>query len=125
MMSIHAHLHVRDFTDEDYEALLELDSDVARPRLSEAMLSTLRTHVHSKGAAQGKAGCGAPVPCAPGQTSSLADKVLLPVAYACILSLYLLGCCSTLINALQAGAHASTLFVRSIAVQEVVSMMLW
>ena len=74
----------RDFTDEDYEALLELDSDVARPRLSEAMLSTLRTHVHSKAPAKGKAGCSTPLACAPDRSSSLVEKVLSPVcSYAC------------------------------------------
>jgi hypothetical protein len=69
MMGAHA---CRDFTDADYEALLQLDSDLSRPRLTDAELSTLRTHVH--GSAKAK-GCAAAAPCAPEHSSGLLEKV--------------------------------------------------
>jgi hypothetical protein len=65
----------RDFNEADYEALLELDREAAelRPRLSDAELRTLRTHVHGKGA------CGRSFEscCKPGQDMSSAQKVSL------------------------------------------------
>ena len=64
-----AEMVCRDFNETDYEALLELDHHAAaevRPRLSDAELRTLRTHVH------GKATCGPSASCShkPGQSTS-------------------------------------------------------
>ena len=63
----------RDFNEADYDALLQLDSEVtqSRPQISDATLRTLQTHVHKCGKAADPGGNS----CKPGKDTSKISAV--------------------------------------------------